>query len=90
MSGHGFGSRVSAESSRRTAVTVYRIDWKLGRGSPCFGITVGPSGFVVEAAPIAKWAVGKPWTTVSAWFIRKGAAIHKLEDSCTHSTYQPR
>jgi hypothetical protein len=30
-------------------------------------------GVVVDAAPIVRWAVGKPWPVVQAWFRRKGA-----------------
>lgn len=37
----------------------------------CYGIVV-LNGLVVEAAPIAYWAVGKTWEYVSNYYKRKG------------------
>ena len=31
------------------------------------GVTVNPAGVVVEAAPIFKWMLGKPWESVKVW-----------------------
>lgn len=42
-----------------------------------FGIRV-EKGIVVEAAPIARWAVGKPEGFVADYFRRKGARFERL------------
>lgn len=43
-----------------------------------FGITE-QDGIVREAAPIAKWCVGKRLDTVLSYYRRKGAEIVRLE-----------
>jgi len=36
----------------------------------CFGITV-KHGVVIEAAPIGKWMIGKPWKDIKVWVNKK-------------------
>lgn len=48
-------------------------------GYACFGIVV-TDGVVTEAAPIAKWAVGKTLTEVTAHFSRKSAQVREVAD----------
>lgn len=43
-----------------------------------YGIEV-EDGKVVDAAPIAKWMIGKPETEVAAWLRKKGAQIVPLD-----------
>lgn len=40
----------------------------------CFGVVV-KDGVVIAAAPIAKWACGKPIGEVIAWALRKGGKV---------------
>lgn len=42
-----------------------------------FGVAVR-DGVVVDAAPIARWAVGKPEEQVAAYYRRKGATFVRL------------
>lgn len=44
-----------------------------------FGVAVA-DGRVVDAAPIARWAIGKPEAQVAAYFRRKGARIVPLSE----------
>ena len=39
------------------------------------GLLVDASGAVVDAAPIMRWAIGKPLAAVRAWVLSKGGAI---------------
>ena len=39
-----------------------------------FGVCVR-DGTVIDAAPIARWAVGKPWSQVGNYYLRKGADV---------------
>lgn len=55
---------------------LYQIDWCSGRSRPCFGVVV-VGDTVREAAPIARWAVGKPWRTVRAWYEKRGAVVQE-------------
>jgi hypothetical protein len=43
----------------------------------CFAVEV-EDGFVVNAAPISKWAIGKPWDVVRDWWIVKRDATIEL------------
>ncbi len=43
------------------------------------GIEVNGSGYIVNWPPILKWAAGKKWATVEAYFIRKGYEIQYLD-----------
>lgn len=42
-----------------------------------FGVGVH-GGVVVEVAPVAGWALGKPWATCSAYWVRKGARFAEV------------
>lgn len=42
-----------------------------------FGLRV-EHGTVVDAAPIARWAIGKPERDVAAYFRRRGATFDRL------------
>lgn len=57
-------------------MTVYLID------APhyCAGVVVR-DGVVTVAAPIVKWAIGKPWNEVSDYFNRKKFKITAAEDA---------
>jgi hypothetical protein len=44
-----------------------------------FGLAVR-GGIVVDAAPIARWAVGKDERKAAAWFLRRGAVCTPLRD----------
>lgn len=48
-----------SENETRT----YLVDTGYAAG----GVTVNPAGVVVEAAPIFKWMLGKPWESVKVW-----------------------
>lgn len=43
-----------------------------------FGIII-EHGKVVQCAPIARWARGKAWIAVEAYYRRKGATITRVE-----------
>lgn len=43
----------------------------------CYGIVVDDDR-IVEAAPIARWAVGKPFAEFVAWVRRKGGRVDVL------------
>lgn len=43
-----------------------------------FGLAVA-GGRVVDAAPIARWAIGKPERQVAAYYRRKGAQLVPLD-----------
>ena len=43
-----------------------------------FGIAVR-DGIVVDAAPIARWAIGKPEGYVAGYYRRKGAVFQRLD-----------
>ena len=44
-----------------------------------FGVAVGPDGHVCDAAPIARWSIGRWWTDVSTYYReKKGARIVAL------------
>lgn len=43
-----------------------------------YGIAVA-DGKVVDAAPIARWMIGKPEVEVAAWLRRKGAKVVPLD-----------
>jgi len=36
----------------------------------CYGITVS-NGIVIDAAPIAKWMLGKNWNDIKYWILMK-------------------
>jgi len=57
---------------------LYSIDAKEMRNSPCFGVVV-EDGIVVEAAPIAKWTVGKSIVTVVLWYLKHNAKIEVIK-----------
>lgn len=42
-----------------------------------FGVVV-VRGQVVDAAPIARWTVGKPWVTARNWFTAKHGNVTKV------------
>lgn len=44
----------------------------------CFGLGVR-DGLVVWAAPIARWAIGKPETVVADYYRKQGAEFHVYE-----------
>lgn len=67
-------AQTAAPSPRRT---LWSIDWPTGKGKPNFGI-VESGGTVVEAAPIARWAEGKPIESVLDWYRKKGAEVRQL------------
>lgn len=46
----------------------------------CFGFVVGPSGRVTEAAPIARWTIGKPGREILAYWRHRGATVTWSED----------
>jgi len=37
----------------------------------CAGLEINGYGFVIDAAPILRWAVGKPWREVRSYIARK-------------------
>ncbi len=43
----------------------------------CFGI-ISKEGIVVSAAPVAKWAIGKPVGKVIAYYLNRGARAEEL------------
>ena len=45
---------------------IYQVDI----GYACFGVIV-ENGYVTEAAPIAKWMIGKQWIDVTDWILYK-------------------
>lgn len=45
----------------------------------CFGVVLS-GGQVVEAAPIAQWMIGKPFSFVVKWVERKGGWIRRLKN----------
>lgn len=47
-------------------------------------------GVVVDAAPIARWAIGKPEEKVATFYRRKGATFVPLDDAAPHSASLPR
>jgi hypothetical protein len=47
--------------------------------SACFAVIVR-DGDIVDAAPIARWAIGKSLAFFSAWVKRKGGKIDRLSD----------
>lgn len=52
--------------------TTYQVDLS----HACFGVMVdNQTGRVVEAAPIAKWMIGKFYTEVRLWVEGKGGKI---------------
>lgn len=40
----------------------------------CFGIIIR-RGIVVDATPIGKWMIGKPWGVVDEWVKSKGGSF---------------
>lgn len=42
-----------------------------------FGLAV-KAGQVVDAAPIARWAIGKPESTVAAYYRKRGAEFREI------------
>lgn len=44
-----------------------------------FGLEV-QDGHVVDAAPIARWAIGKPEADVAAYYRRRGAQFARLPE----------
>lgn len=53
------------------------ILYRITTGYACFGIVV-EAGRVILAAPIARWARGKPWEGVRAYYERRGAVVEAL------------
>lgn len=47
-----------------------------------FGVAVR-DGYVVDAAPIARWTVGKPEHQVARYFLARGATCVRLPDHPT-------
>jgi len=48
-----------------------------------FAVSTGPDGRVVEAPPIARWAIGKPIEQVTGFYERKGAEVRDLQGDGT-------
>lgn len=45
----------------------------------CAGVEVNSARFVVRAAPILAWAVGKPFYQLQNWCLRKQGRVVKVE-----------
>lgn len=45
----------------------------------CFGIVV-QGETIVKSAPIAKWAVGKPFMKYAEWVARKGGKLVRVDE----------
>jgi hypothetical protein len=41
----------------------------------CFGMVVDGGGVVVRAAPMTRWAIGKPGKAAVAWWRKHGATV---------------
>lgn len=50
-----------------------------------FGLKIG-NGKIVEAAPIARWAVGKPAHDVVGYYRRKGAYLVPINNGLVRAT----
>jgi hypothetical protein len=48
--------------------------YSIDTGYACFGVGVNHQGVITEAAPIAKWTIGKKWDRVQDWYKRKHRA----------------
>lgn len=51
--------------------------WWVSQPHATFGVAAA-DGRIVDAAPIARWAVGKYEHTVIMYYVRKGARIEML------------
>jgi len=56
---------------------LYQVDVPL-KTRETFGVIV-VDGFVSQAAPIAKWAIGLPINRVLNWFEKKGGTFEIIE-----------
>ena len=43
-----------------------------------FGIRINQDGVIDDAAPIARWMIGKRWRDIHPWVISKGGEIKML------------
>jgi hypothetical protein len=50
--------------------TCYRISYQ----ALCFALYVR-DGVVIDAAPVARWAIGKPWASVESYWLKRGAEV---------------
>ena len=51
---------------------------RITRGPLCYGIEV-KRGIVTDAAPVAKWMVGKEYLPCRRWLLAKRAEIEELK-----------
>lgn len=59
------------------ATELWGVDAPEMRGAPCFALIVR-NGIVIQAAPIAKWTIGKPMSAAARWYKSKGAKVELL------------
>jgi hypothetical protein len=57
-------------------MTTYQID----TGYACFGIVLR-GGECIEAAPIAKWMIGKSFTEIATWVKKKNGKIEVVQEA---------
>lgn len=53
--------------------------WRIELSYACYAVEVA-AGVIVDAAPIAKWAVGKQISWFVRWVERKGGTAKRLAD----------
>lgn len=53
-------------------------------GYACFGVEVR-GGYVVRAAPIARWMVGKPERNCATWVLLKGGTWTPVESAVPYA-----
>jgi hypothetical protein len=54
-----------------------------------FGVVVGDNNFVIDAAPIARWTIGKHITHVQAYYTKRGAEVLRRVIDGTTTTDNP-